>query len=111
MRAELHGLNGLNQDVTMAPLFVMRFLTGNKRNILVTTPFDFADFYSFIYLGSTVPVGNKANWNGRPSGWDFPISIENQLWIVWYARKKLAVEIPIKFKCFTILYGSKNLYI
>ena len=38
--------------------------------------------------GSTVPVGNKASWDGGLSGWDFLVSIEHEWWIVfvWYAK-------------------------
>ena len=75
-------------------------------------PFMFSVDRKIPNLGSTVPVGDKASWNGGPSGWDLPVSNEHQWWIlcVWYAREKFAVELQIKFKFFTICYGSKSLH-
>ena len=58
-------------------------------------------------LGPTVPVGNKASWNGGPSGWDFqsPLDTNDGFYLF-----KLAVELPVKFKFFTICHGSECLY-
>ena len=61
-------------------------------------------------VGSTFPVGNKVSWNGGPSGWDLPASNEHQWWIlsVWYARKKLAEELPIRPKNTCVFANPTN---